>query len=127
FSTRAEYQKARDTQRHSAQACQSWSAAIAGKYRRTRRATEKAQAGGSGTEVKIGGDRDAGRCQRFRERLSSRKTNGGRGDYDDYDPSFFRRKKAHRRACGQISVAGYLLPEGVCRRRRPHVLRGGLR
>ena len=29
--------------------------------------------------------------------------------------SFFRRKKAHRRACRQIPVAGYLLPERVCR------------
>ena len=27
----------------------------------------------------------------------------------------FRRKKADRRACRQIPVAGYLLPEGVCR------------
>ena len=39
----------------------------------------------------------------------------------------FRRKKADRRACRQIPVAGYLLSEGVCRCRRPHVLRGGLR
>ena len=29
--------------------------------------------------------------------------------------TFFRRKKADRRACRQIPVAGYLLPEGVCR------------
>ena len=28
---------------------------------------------------------------------------------------YFRRKKADRRACRQIPVAGYLLPEGVCR------------
>ncbi len=28
---------------------------------------------------------------------------------------FFRRKKAHRRACRQIPIAGDLLPEGVCR------------
>ena len=28
---------------------------------------------------------------------------------------FFRRKKADRRACRQIPLAGYLLPEGVCR------------
>ena len=27
----------------------------------------------------------------------------------------FRRKKADRRACRQIPVAGYLPPEGVCR------------
>ena len=27
----------------------------------------------------------------------------------------FRRKKADRRACRQIPVAGYLLTEGVCR------------
>ena len=29
--------------------------------------------------------------------------------------ALFRRKKADRRACRQIPVAGYLLPEGVCR------------
>src|SRR5262249_10453889 len=39
----------------------------------------------------------------------------------------FRRKKADRRACRQIPVACYLPTEGVCRRGRPHVLRGGLR
>ena len=27
----------------------------------------------------------------------------------------FRRKKADRRACRQVPIAGYLLPEGVCR------------
>ena len=32
----------------------------------------------------------------------------------DHSP-LFRRKKADRRACRQIPVAGYLLPEGVCR------------
>ena len=41
--------------------------------------------------------------------------------------TFFRRKKADRRTCRQIPVACYLLPEGVCRRGRSHVLRGGLR
>ena len=55
------------------------------------------------------------RRQRFRECLSNRKTEAGRGDYDDHNPPFFRRKKADRRACRQIPVAGYLLPEGVCR------------
>ena len=90
FSSRAEYQKAGDTQRRSAQAWPSWTSAIAGKYRRTRPTTERAQTCGSGTEVNIGGDRDSSRCQRFRERLSSRKTKGGRGDYDDYNPPFFR-------------------------------------
>ena len=39
----------------------------------------------------------------------------------------FRRKKADRRACRQIPVAGYLPTEGVCGSRRAHVLWGGLR
>jgi hypothetical protein len=39
----------------------------------------------------------------------------GRRDYDDRQSPLFRRKKADRRACRQISVAGYLFPEGVCR------------
>ena len=77
--------------------------------------TERAQACGSGTEAKIGGDRDSTRRQRFRERLSNRKAEAGGRDYDDRRSPLFRRKKADRRACRQIPVAGYLLPEGVCR------------
>ena len=77
--------------------------------------TERAQACGCGTEAKIGGDRDSTRRQRFRERLSNRKAEAGRRDYDDRHSPLFRRKKADRRACRQIPVACYLLPEGVCR------------
>ena len=77
--------------------------------------TERAQGCGSGTEAKIGGDRDSTRRQRFRERLSNRKAEAGGRDYDDHHSPLFRRKKADRRACRQIPVAGYLLPEGVCR------------
>ena len=73
--------------------------------------TERAQACGSGTEAKIGGDRDSTRRQRFRERLSNRKAEAGGRDYDDHHSPLFRRKKADRRACRQIPVAGYLLPE----------------
>ena len=36
-------------------------------------------------------------------------------DYDDRHSPLFRRKKTDRGACRQTSVAGYLLPEGVCR------------
>ncbi len=35
-------------------------------------------------------------------------------DYDDPGYQLLRRKKADRRACRQIPVTGYLLPEGVC-------------
>ena len=77
--------------------------------------TERAQACGSGTEAKIGGDRDSTRRQRFRERLSNRKAEAGGRDYDDHQSPLFRRKKADRRACRQIPLAGYLLSEGVCR------------
>ena len=44
---------------------------------------KETQACGSGTEVKIGGDRDSTRRQRFRERLSNRKAEAGQRDYDD--------------------------------------------
>ena len=71
--------------------------------------TERAQACGCGTEAKIGGDRDSTRRQRFRERLSNRKAEAGGRDYDDRHSPLFRRKKADRRACRQIPVAGYLL------------------
>ena len=94
---------------------------------RIRPPTERDQACGSGTEAKIGGDRDSTRPQRFRERLSNRKAETGGRDYDDRQSPLFRRKKADRRACRQIPVAGYLPREGVCRRGRSHVLWGGLR
>ena len=89
--------------------------------------TERDQACGTGTEAKIGRDRDSIRRQRFRERLSNRQTETGGRDNDDLHSPLFRRKKADRRACQQIPLAWYLLPEGVCRRGRSHVLRSGLR
>ena len=79
-----------------------------------RRPTERDQACGCGAEAEIGGDRDSIRLQRFRERLSNRKAEAGERDYDDRCPLFFHRKKADRRACWQIPIAGYLLPEGLC-------------
>ena len=83
--------------------------------RSNRPPTERAQACGSGTEAKIGRDRDSTRRQRFRERLSNRKAEAGGRDYDDHHSPLFRRKKADRRACRQIPVACYLPTEGVCR------------
>ena len=71
--------------------------------------TERAQACGCGIEAKVGGDRDSTRPQRFRERLSNRKAKTGGRDYDDRNSPLFRRKKADRRACRQIPVAGDLL------------------
>ena len=50
----------------------------------SRAPTERAQACGSGTEAKIGRDRDSTRRQRFRERLSNRKAEAGGRDYDDH-------------------------------------------
>jgi len=47
--------------------------------------------------------------------FQTRKAEAGQRDYDDRRPLFLQRKKADRRACRQIPVAGYLLPEGVCR------------
>ena len=114
FSARAKHQKARDTQGRGPQARPSWTSAAARKQQ-DRPPTERAQARGCGTEAKIGGDRDSTRPQRFRERLSNRKAEAGGRDYDDRHSPLFRRKKADRRACRQIPVAGYLLPEGVCR------------
>jgi ABC-type uncharacterized transport system substrate-binding protein len=65
-------------------------------------------------EAKIGRDRDSTRRQRFRERLSNRKAETGQCDNDDSHSRLFRRKKADRRACRQIPVAGYLPRQGVC-------------
>ena len=59
----------------------------------TRPPTERAQACGSGTEAKIGGDRDSTRRQRFRERLSNRKAEAGGRDYDDHQSPFFAERK----------------------------------
>ena len=54
-----------------------------------RPSTESAQACGSGTEAKIGGDRDSIRIQSVRERVSNRKAETGRRDYDNYQSVFF--------------------------------------
>jgi hypothetical protein len=77
--------------------------------------TGRAQASGSGTETKIGGDRDSTRHHQFRERLSNRKGEAGGRDYHDPRSALFRRKKADRRACQHIPLPGYLPTEGVCR------------
>ena len=55
--------------------------------------TERAQGCGSGTEAKIGGDRDSNRRQRFGERLSNRKAEAGGRDYDDPRSPFFAERK----------------------------------
>ena len=115
LGARAKHEKARDTQGRGPQARPSWTSAVAGRSHSTRPPIERAQACGCGTEAEIGGDRDSTRRQRFRERLSNRKAEAGESDYDDRHSPIFRRKKADRRACRQIPLAGYLLPEGVCR------------
>ena len=61
--------------------------------------TKRTKTCGSGTEAKIGGDRDSTRPQSFRERLSNRKAEAGGRDYDAVRSPLFRRKKADRRAC----------------------------
>ena len=109
---RAKHEKAGDTQGRGPQTRPSWtSAVVGGSAPRLKELRPAALA----PEAKIGGDRDSTRRQRFRERLSNRKAEAGGRDYDDRHSLLFRRKKADRRACRQIPVAGYLLPEGVCR------------
>jgi len=76
---------------------------------------ERAQASGCDLEAKAGRDRDSTRTQRFREGISNRQAEAGRRDYDDRYSVLSLGKEAARRACRQIPVAGYLLPEGVCR------------
>ena len=61
---------------------------------RQRPPTERDQACGSGAEAKIGGDRDSTRRQRFRERLSNRKAEAGRRDYDDRQSPHFSPKES---------------------------------
>jgi ABC transporter substrate binding protein len=58
-------------------------------------------------------------AKRLGERLSNRKAETGGSDYDTRQSLLFWRKKADRRACRQVEVASYLLPEGVCRCGRP--------
>src|SRR4030095_14454766 len=77
--------------------------------------TERTKARGRGTEAQIGRDQNSNRPQRFGERLSNRKAEAGRRDYDAQQSSLFCRKKADRGVGRQIPFAGYLLPEGVCR------------
>ena len=91
FIARANHEKAGDTQGRSPQARPSRSSVAGGS--RIAAPTERAKAGGFGAEAKIGGDRDSTRRQRFRERLSNRKAEAGRRDYDDTNPSFFAERK----------------------------------
>src|SRR5262249_44433855 len=77
FGARANYQKARDTQGRGSPARPSWTSAVAGNQHKNRNLSERAKACGSGIEVKIGGNRDSIRPQRFRESLSNRKAEAG--------------------------------------------------
>src|SRR5262249_52516353 len=108
------------------QAGPSWASADSARQRSRKSPTQRTQGRGSGTEAKIGGVRDSTGPQGFGERLSNRQAEAGQRDYDDWQSFLFRRKKAGRRACRQIPVAGYLPTKGVCRGGRSHVLRGGL-
>ena len=67
---------------------------LPGDRHRTRPPTERAQACGSGTEAKIGGDRCSTRLQGFRERLSNRKAEAGERDYDDHHSPAFSPKES---------------------------------
>ena len=76
--------------------------------------TERAQGCGSGTEAKIGGDRDSTRRQRFRERLSNRKAEAGGRDYDDSARPFFAERKRIVELAGKYRLpAIYLQKEFV--------------
>src|SRR5262249_51797191 len=99
----------------------SW-ASLLGRRRICRTPTEGAKACGSGTEAKIGRDRDASRRRKPSERLSNCKAEAGGGDHDAVHSPPFNGKKADRGACRQIRVAGYLPTEGLCRSRWSHVL-----
>jgi hypothetical protein len=100
--------------------------AAVGRRHRTRPPTERVPGCGSGTEAKVGGDRDSTGHRRLRESFSNREAETGRRDYYDSRAAHFRPKKTDRRACHKISVACYLLPEGVYRRGWSHILRGRL-
>ena len=67
---------------------------VVGSQHRNRPPTERAQACGSGTEAKIGGDRDSSRRQRLRERLSNRQAEAGGRDYDDRQSLLFSPKES---------------------------------
>ena len=79
------------------------------------RPTERAQACGSGTEAKIGGDRDSTRRQRFRERLSNRKAEASGRDYDDRQSPAFSPKESGSSSLPANTGCRLFTPEGVCR------------
>jgi ABC transporter substrate binding protein len=60
--------------------------------------------------------------KRIRSCFSNRKEEAGQRDFDRWPAPLFRRKKADRRACGQIPLTRYLLGKEVCRCRRSDVL-----
>ena len=98
FNARAKQQKAGGTQRHRSQARASWTAAGSEKRRIRRSSIQRAQTCGCGTEGNRRGDQDSTGPQKSRERLSDRKAEACRRDYDAKHSPLFRPKKANRRA-----------------------------
>ena len=126
FIARAKYQKARDTQGRGPQSSRELDFCDAGS-RRIRPPTERTQGCGSGTEAKIGGDRDSTRPQTFRERLSNRKAEAGGGDYDDHlGRRLFAERKRIVELAGKYRLPAIYPQKEFVEAGRSHVLRGGL-
>ena len=116
LGVRAKYQKARDTQGRSPQARPSWTSAATGRQR-TRQDLQLKELRPAAVALKL--KLEEIETQRDPKGLESafqtaKQKQVGAIMTTHHSP-LFRRKKADRRACRQISVAGYLLPEGVCR------------
>ena len=116
FSARAKYQKARDTQGRSPQARPSWTSAAAGSQRHTRDLQLKElRPAAVALKLKLEEIETQADAKGLESAFQTAKQKQVDAIMTTGRSLFFRRKKADRRACRQIPVAGYLLPEGVCR------------
>ena len=113
FIGRAKYQKARDTQGRSPQARPSWTSAAGG--RASDLQLKELRPAALALKLKLEEIETQLDAKGLESAFQTAKQKQVDAIMTTTATHLFRRKKADRRACRQISVAGYLLPEGVCR------------
>ena len=114
FRTRAKYQKARDTQGRGPQARPSWTSAAGGSSIADLQLKELRPAA-LALKLKLEEIETQPDAKGLESAFQTAKQKQVNAIMTTTSRPLFRRKKADRRACRQIPVAGYLPTEGVCR------------
>ena len=114
LAPRAKYQKARDTQGRSPQACPSWTSRDC-RGKRIILQLKELRPAAVALKLKLEEIETQPDAKGFESAFQTAKQKQVNAIMTSGRSTLSRRKKADRRACRQIPVAGYLLPEGVCR------------